>query len=134
MVRLVGINIPDKKRFVISLTYIYGIGNVRAKKILKALNIEESIRTFDISQETLDKVRDYINNDSTSKGSKGEVVLTEGDLRREKQSNIKRLIAINCYRGDRHKKRLPVRGQRTHTNARRGGENKKQGAVSNKKK
>ena len=120
MARIAGVNIPTNKRFVIALTYIYGIGRSRAEKICKDLNINTLLRTPEIDEETLKKVRDYITaqgeKDAESDGS--EVLLIEGDLRRQVQTSIKRLIDLGCYRGIRHVKKLPVRGQRTHTNAR----------------
>lgn len=120
MARIAGVNIPTNKRFVIALTYIYGIGRSRAEKICKDLNIDTLLRTPEIDEETLKKVRDYITaqgeQDAESDGS--EVLLIEGDLRRKVQTSIKRLIDLGCYRGIRHVKKLPVRGQRTHTNAR----------------
>ncbi len=120
MARIAGVNIPTNKRFVIALTYIYGIGRSRAEKICKDLNINTLLRTPEIDEETLKRVRDYITaqteKDAESDGS--EVLLIEGDLRRKVQTSIKRLIDLGCYRGIRHVKKLPVRGQRTHTNAR----------------
>lgn len=120
MARIAGVNIPTNKRFVIALTYIYGIGRSRAEKICKDLNINTLLRTPEIDEETLKKVRDYVTaqgeKDAESDGS--EVLLIEGDLRRKVQTSIKRLIDLGCYRGIRHVKKLPVRGQRTHTNAR----------------
>ena len=120
MARISGVNITTNKRFVIALTYIYGIGRSRAEKICKDLNINTLLRTPEIDEETLKRVRDYITaqteKDAESDGS--EVLLIEGDLRRKVQTSIKRLIDLGCYRGIRHVKKLPVRGQRTHTNAR----------------
>jgi small subunit ribosomal protein S13 len=108
LVRISGVDIPNDKHICISLTYIYGIGRSTAESILDALNIKKSIKTKDLSEEELVKIRDYIENKCT----------IEGDLRREVTQNIKRLIEINSYKGIRHKRGLPVRGQRTHTNAR----------------
>ncbi len=108
MVRISGVDIPNDKHICISLTYIYGIGRSTAEKILDKLNIKKSIKTKDLSEDELVKIRECIENDCT----------IEGDLRREVSQNIKRLIEINSYRGIRHKRGLPVRGQRTHTNAR----------------
>ena len=107
MARIVGVDIPNEKRIVVSLTYIYGIGDTTAKKILEAVKVSEDIRTKDLTDEQLTAIR-------------AEVAKyhTEGDLRREVQLNIKRLTDIGCYRGIRHKRGLPVRGQRTRTNAR----------------
>lgn len=108
MVRISGVDIPNDKHISISLTYIYGIGRSTAESILDALNIKKSIKTKDLSEDELVKIREYIENNYT----------IEGDLRREVTQNIKRLIEINSYKGIRHKRSLPVRGQRTHTNAR----------------
>ena len=109
MARIAGVNIPKEKRFVISLTYIHGIGRTRANNICKKLKINLTTRTSEITEAKLSQVRDYISK---------EYPVLEGDLRRQKSSDIKRLTDIGCYRGIRHVKRLPVRGQRTHTNAR----------------
>jgi len=120
MARIVGVDIPNEKRIVVSLTYIYGIGDTTAKKICAATGVNEDIRTKDLSDEQLTALR-------------AEVAKyhTEGDLRREVALNIKRLTEIGCYRGLRHKKGLPVRGQRTRTNARtRKGKRK---TIANKK-
>ena len=107
MARVAGVDIPDKKRVVISLTYIYGIGQSTASNIIKAVDISEDIRVKDLSEEQLAKIRNEV-----------EQYKVEGDLRREVNMNIKRLMEIGSYRGLRHKKGLPVRGQRTRTNAR----------------
>lgn len=121
MARIAGVDIPNNKRTVISLTYIYGIGKSTAEKILKATGISEDIRVKDLSEEQLNALRREIDK-----------IKVEGDLRREVQLNIKRLMEIGCYRGIRHRKGLPVRGQRTKTNARtRKGKAK---TVANKKK
>lgn len=108
MVRISGIDVPNDKHISIALTYIFGIGRSRAEVILKNLNISNSIKAKDLSEEEIVKIREYIENNFT----------IEGDLRREISQNIKRLIEVNSYRGIRHKRGLPVRGQRTHTNAR----------------
>lgn len=108
MVRISGVDIPNDKHICIALTYIFGIGRSKAETILDKLNIEKSIKAKDLSEEELVKIREYIENNYT----------IEGDLRREISQNIKRLIEINSYKGIRHKRGLPVRGQRTHTNAR----------------
>ncbi len=108
MARIAGIDIPKEKHIVISLTYLYGIGKPLAQKLLKSLNIEEARKTKDLTEEEVIKIRTFIDNNYK----------VEGDLRREVTLNIKRLIEINSYRGIRHKRGLPVRGQRTHTNAR----------------
>jgi small subunit ribosomal protein S13 len=120
LARIAGVNIPSNKRFVIALTYIYGIGRSRAEKICKELAIDTKLRTPEVDEETLTKVRDFINKqiDSDADANGGEVLLVEGDLRRKHHSSVKRLIDLGCYRGIRHVKKLPVRGQRTHSNAR----------------
>ena len=109
MARVAGVNIPKDKRFLIALTYIYGIGLTRASKICQDLKIDLSIRTNQISEDVLVQVRKYIAENFP---------LIEGDLRRKRISDIKRLVDLGCYRGIRHVKKLPVHGQRTHTNAR----------------
>jgi len=107
--RIAGVNIPKEKRFVISLTYIYGIGRTTAEKICQKLKINEKLRTHEVPEDKLAQVRTLLEK---------EYPALEGDLRRKVSANIKRLIDIGCYRGIRHVKKLPVRGQRTHTNAR----------------
>ena len=120
MARIVGVDIPNEKRVVVSLTYIYGIGDTTAKKICKGAKVSEDIRVKDLTDEQLAALRNEI--------AKYHV---EGDLRREVALNIKRLGEIGCYRGMRHRKGLPVRGQRTRTNARtRKGKRK---TIANKK-
>lgn len=123
MARIAGVNIPKEKRFVISLTYVYGIGRTTAHKICKKLKIDLQTRTHQIGEETLAKVRSLLEK---------EYPVLEGDLRRQVSADVKRLMDIGCYRGIRHVKKLPSRGQRTHTNARtrRG----KGVAIANKKK
>ena len=108
MARIAGIDIPRNKHICISLTYIFGIGRPTAKKILADLGIEESRKAGELTEEEVIKIREYIDTN----------LKIEGDLRREVSQSIKRLIEINSYRGIRHKRNLPVRGQRTHTNAR----------------
>ena len=108
MARLVGVDLPRDKRIEVGLTYIYGIGLTTSKKILAETGINPDTRTNDLTEEDLVKLRDYIQNN----------IQVEGDLHREVSQNIKRLMEIGCYRGLRHRKGLPVRGQRTHTNAR----------------
>ena len=108
MPRLAGVDIPGNKRIVVSLTYIYGVGRNNARKILKSARIDESIRAEKLSDAELAKLREVI--DSGHK--------VEGDLRREVQQNIKRLKDLGAYRGLRHIRKLPARGQRTKTNAR----------------
>ncbi|TAN32993.1 30S ribosomal protein S13 [Patescibacteria group bacterium] len=106
--RIAGINIPKEKRIVASLPYIYGVGAVAAKKILAKAKISEDIRVKDLTNEQEDKIRLIVEKEYK----------TEGDLRREVMSNIKRMKDIKAYRGIRHMKHLPVRGQRTKTNSR----------------
>ena len=108
MARLVGVDLPRDKRIEVALTYIYGIGLTTSKKILAETGVNPDTRTNDLTEEDLGKLRDYIQAN----------VKTEGDLHREVRMNVKRLMEIGCYRGLRHRKGLPVRGQRTHTNAR----------------
>ena len=118
MARIAGVNIPTNKRFVIALTYVYGIGRSRAEKICDELKIDKQLRTHEISEEVLTKVRDLINKQAANDDNDPSIVgLVEGDLRRKVNANIKRLISLGCYRGIRHVKKLPVRGQRTHNNA-----------------
>jgi len=106
--RIAGVNIPTQKRVIIALTYIYGIGRVKAKEIVAKLGVDESKRVSELSDQEVLRIREIIDSD----------YLVEGDLRREVSMNIKRLMDLGCYRGLRHRKGLPVRGQRTHTNAR----------------
>ena len=122
MARLVGVDLPRNKRMEIALTYIYGIGPTRAKKILAVTGISPDLRTDDLTEEDIRLLRNELSNYNI-----------EGDLRREITMNIKRLQEINSFRGMRHKKGLPCRGQRTKTNARtrRG---KKGGPIAGKKK
>lgn len=108
MARIGGVNLPARKRVVIGLTYIFGIGRTVSEKILGSLEISEDRRVNDLTDDEILKIREHIDANYT----------TEGDLRREVSMNIKRLTDLGCYRGLRHRKRLPVRGQRTHTNAR----------------
>ena len=108
MARIAGVDIPNNKRVDIALTYIYGIGRKSATDILTKTGIDPAIRAKDLTEEDNAKLRDEIENFYT----------VEGDLRREVAMNIKNMVEINCYRGVRHRKGLPVRGQRTKTNAR----------------
>lgn len=108
MARIEGVDLPRNKRVEIGLTYIYGIGRTRAKEILEATNVSPDQRIQDLSESDLAALREFINKNYK----------LEGDLRRETQMNIKRLIEIGCYRGLRHRRGLPVHGQRTRTNAR----------------
>jgi len=108
MARVAGIDLPQNKRAEIGLTYIYGIGRSRANLILEEANVDKNRRIRDLSEDELPRIRTVIDR-------QGDV---EGDLRKRIQLDIKRLVEIQCYRGIRHRKGLPVRGQRTHTNAR----------------
>ena len=106
--RLIGVNIPDRKRVLVSLTYIYGIGRARSQKILDAAKVDANKQTGELTEEEATRLRRVIED-------QGRI---EGDLRKELQINIKRLMDVGCYRGLRHRRGLPTRGQRTHTNAR----------------
>ena len=108
MARIAGVDIPNNKRIEIALTYIYGIGRKSANDILTATGINPDTRAKDLTEDETAKLREEIENN----------YMVEGDLRREVALNIKRMVEINCYRGIRHRKGLPVRGQRTKTNAR----------------
>jgi len=108
MARIAGVDIPREKRVVISLTYLFGIGPTTAEQVLAACEIDESIRVRDLGDQDIAKLRAYIEGN----------LRVEGDLRREVQQDIKRKMEIGCYQGLRHRRGLPVRGQRTHTNAR----------------
>ena len=108
MARISGVDIPNDKQVAISLTYIYGIGRTQAQKILAQTKVDPTVRVRDLADEEINRIREVID--------KGHVV--EGDLRREVRQNIQRLVEINCYRGIRHRRGLPVHGQRTRTNAR----------------
>ena len=109
MARLLGVEIPNEKRIEASLPYIYGIGRATATKILDEAGIDPNIRTGELSDDQLAKIAHAVSNSG---------LMIEGDLRREIQGHMKRLTSINCYRGYRHRRGLPVRGQRTATNAR----------------
>lgn len=122
MARVAGVDIPDNKRSIISLTYILGIGRSSSAKILAKAGIDENRRMKDLTEEELDKIRAIIDEEYT----------IEGNLRNQTRMNIKRLMDIGCYRGERHKRGLPVRGQKTKTNARTRKGRKK--TVANKKK
>ena len=122
MPRIIGVDIPDNKRLEISLTYVFGVGRHRANEIIENLGLDPNIRAHKLTQDDLDRINKLL---------QAEYVL-EGDLRRQVQNNIKRLISIHSYRGMRHRAGLPVRGQRTRTNSRtRKGRRK---TVANKKK
>ena len=124
MPRLLGVEIPSDKRIEASLTYIYGIGSTTAKRILDQTNIDPNLRAKELTPQQINDIIHAIT---------GNKLLIEGDLRREVQSSLKRLQAINCYRGIRHRRGLPVRGQRTSTNARtRKGPRKTVGVIRNK--
>ena len=109
MARIAGVNVPDNKRALVALTYVHGLGLPTAKKILAAVGIDESRRMKDLTEDELNAIR---------KNIEGEKYPIEGDLRRDVALNIKRLMDMRCYRGLRHRAGLPVRGQRTQTNAR----------------
>ncbi|CFA29796.1 30S ribosomal protein S13 [Mycobacterium tuberculosis] len=108
MARLVGVDLPRDKRMEVALTYIFGIGRTRSNEILAAIGIDRDLRTRDLTEEQLIHLRDYIEAN----------LKVEGDLRREVQADIRRKIEIGCYQGLRHRRGMPVRGQRTKTNAR----------------
>ncbi|PYQ26809.1 MAG: 30S ribosomal protein S13 [Acidobacteria bacterium] len=123
MARIAGVDLPLNKRVEVGLTYIYGIGRTRSSKILESAGVNKDVRVKDLSEDDVRKIRQII----TDEGK------VEGDLRKDIGLDIKRLMEINCYRGMRHRRGLPVRGQRTHTNARtRKGPRK--GAIAGKKK
>ena len=123
MARIAGVDLPREKRIEVGLTYVYGIGQSTADEILAGTGIDPDIRVKDLSAEDEAKIRDYIDKND---------IIVEGDLRRNVALDIKRLTEIQCYRGIRHRKGLPVRGQRTKTNARTRKGPKR--TVSNKKK
>jgi len=108
MPRVIGIDIPGNKRLVISLTYIYGIGPAKAEEVIKKLGLDPSMRAHNLNDEDVSKLNAILTSE----------YVVEGDLRRQVQNNIKRLISINSYRGMRHRSGLPTRGQRTRCNAR----------------
>lgn len=108
MARIAGVNIPTNKRVEISLTYIYGIGRTKAKEICQKASVPDERRVSDLTDAEVIQIREIIDRD----------YLVEGDLRRERAMDVKRLMDLGCYRGLRHRRGLPVRGQRTHTNAR----------------
>jgi len=123
MARIAGVDLPRQKHVEIALTYIYGIGNSRARSILSTANVEKVKKVQDLNEDEVNRIRQVIENEGN----------VEGDLRKDISMHIKRLIEIGSYRGFRHRRNLPVRGQRTHTNARtRKGPRK--GTVANKKK
>lgn len=108
MARIEGVDLPRDKRVEIGLTYIHGIGRSTSQDVLEASGVDRDTRVRDLTEDEITSLREYINQN----------LVVEGDLRRERQMNIKRLIEIGCYRGLRHRRNLPVRGQRTRTNAR----------------
>ena len=108
MARIAGVNIPTNKRVIIALTYIHGIGSFKARQIIDKVGIDHAKRVSDLTDQDVLHIREAIDADH----------MVEGDLRRDTSMNIKRLMDLACYRGLRHRKGLPVRGQRTHTNAR----------------
>ena len=108
MARIAGVELPREKRVEIALTYVFGIGLTTSQKILAATHIDPDIRAKDLTEEQANRLREFVDRN----------IKVEGDLRREVDMNIKRLIDIGCYRGMRHRKNLPVHGQRTRTNAR----------------
>ncbi|EKE09487.1 MAG: 30S ribosomal protein S13 [uncultured bacterium] len=121
MPRVIGIDIPDNKRLEVSLTYIYGVGKELSKQIIEKLGLNKDMRARNLTEDDIARINATLQTD----------YVVEGDLRRQIQNNIKRLVGINCYRGLRHRLGLPVRGQRTRTNARtRKGKRK---TVANKK-
>lgn len=122
MPRIAGVDVPKKKRLEIALTYIYGVGLARSKEIIKALQLNEDMKAAELTEAQTAQLTTHIQT----------TYAVEGDLRREVQANIKRMISISCYRGIRHRMGLPVRGQRTQTNARTRKGKKK--TVANKKK
>lgn len=122
MPRVIGIDIPDNKRLEVSLTYIYGIGRNLVKELISELNLDPDMKAKELKEEDISRLNALLTSQYT----------VEGDLRRQVQNNIKRLISINCYRGMRHRLKLPARGQRTKCNARTRKGKKK--TVANKKK
>ena len=108
MARIAGVDLPRNKRIEIGLTYIFGVGNSRSKAVLKAVQVDKDKNTDQLTEEEVSKIREYLEKNFD----------VEGELRRVTSMNIKRLMDLGCYRGLRHRKGLPVRGQRTHTNAR----------------
>lgn len=107
MARIAGINVPDHKHSIIALTSIYGVGRTTASNILSSVGVSECVKISDLNEEQIDKLREAVS-----------TYMVEGDLRREVSMNIKRLMDLGCYRGIRHRRSLPLRGQRTKTNAR----------------
>jgi small subunit ribosomal protein S13 len=108
MARIAGVNLPNQKRLEVGLTYIFGIGRSTSQSVLSSLEIDRDTKVRDLTEEEVSKLRGYIDQN----------LMVEGDLRRDRSQNIKRLMEIGCYRGLRHRRGLPVHGQRTKTNAR----------------
>lgn len=123
-IRIAGVNIPDEKRIVIALTYIHGIGRAQSEKILEKLKIDQNLRAFKLEADKINLLREDIEKNH----------ILEGELRRRVYANIKRLKEIGCYRGIRHSRKLPVRGQKTKTNTRTVRGNKRMTAGSGKRK
>jgi small subunit ribosomal protein S13 len=123
MARIAGVDLPPRKRAEVGLTYIYGIGRTRSKSILYRCGVDADKKIHDLTEEEVNKIRTLLENEGA----------IEGDLRKENSMNIKRLIEMQAYRGLRHRRSLPVRGQRTHTNARTR-KGPRRGTVANKKK
>ena len=123
MARIAGVDLPRQKHVEIALTYIYGIGNSRARSILSTANVEKVKKVQDLNEDEVNRIRQVIENEGN----------VEGDLRKDISMHIKRLIEIGSYRGYRHRRNLPVRGQRTHTNSRTR-KGPRRGAVAGKKK
>ena len=123
MARIAGVDLPPRKRSEIGLTYIYGIGRTRARSILHRVSVDPSRKIQDLTEEEVNNIRTLLENEGA----------VEGDLRKEISLNVKRLIEMGAYRGVRHRRGLPVRGQRTHTNARTR-KGPRRGTVANKKK
>lgn len=124
MARVAGVDLPRDKRVDVALSYIYGIGRSRGEKICESTSVDPTTRVKDLTEQEVSRIREEIERS----------YLVEGDLRREVQGNIKRLMEVGCYRGLRHRRGLPVRGQRTRTNARTRRGNKKNVGIKKKKK
>lgn len=124
MARIAGVDLPRDKRVEVALTYVYGVGPTRSRTVLRAANVDPDTKVRDLTEDEVVRIRERVEQD----------YVLEGDLRREIQSNIKRLMEIGCYRGLRHRRSLPVRGQRTKTNARTRRGNKKNVGIRKKKK
>ena len=136
MARIAGVELPRNKRIEVALTYITGIGDFTAKHIVDTIDLDASTKTDDLSEDDVNRIRDVIENLAQALPQRDHSFYNsniEGDLRRETERNVKRLVDINCYRGLRHRRNLPSRGQRTSTNARtRKGVKRTVGAIRNK--